>query len=480
MVTPKTPPYESKNIKVSDLLLDKTNPRFVEMFGANPAEDDLIRYMLNHEKAYEIADSILDLGYFHIDEALWVFSSEGGKYVVREGNRRLSAVKALADPEKFFGNKKNQLKLDELPCLIYTDENALDERIRQRHTSAIIRRWSRLAKAKYAKIMFDKGEKDQSSDLLKLLKLSSVYSAAQNIGMGKKLYDFLESDQKSAILERFFGPKELLKKYCGFYLSKNEVEILDENSFKRFLSALIKYTNHNNLTAKDISSNKKEEYLSEKFGLTPSNSDSEDSSPDNGNTENSEPQAGSHIDTPAIPVKPQAKTLGAVPLVSKRGSVQTYPHPKRKQLPPNIKKIIDELYKLDGKTSPNAKYAFIRVVFENVLKYVVENTRYCDASGKDIFLIDSRPLKDAKPNEKHPYTNFTLLKTNFTAIVKNKGIKNALNKFDMDGMNQVIHNYNSKISDRDAKKECDNLIPIIEFLLREEADLIAELDTSKL
>lgn len=476
MVTPKTPPYESKNIKVSDLLLDKTNPRFVEMFGANPAEDDLIRYMLKHEKANEIADSILDLGYFHIDEALWVFSSEGGKYIVREGNRRLSAVKALADPEKFFGNKKNQLKLDELPCLIYTDENALDERIRQRHTSEVIRGWSRLAQAKYAKMMFDKGKVDQSPFLLKL---SSVYSAAQNIGMGKRLYDFLENDKKSAILERFFAPAELLKKYCGFYFSKNEVKILDENSFKRFLSALIEYTNRNNLTAKDIYSDKKEEYLSENFGLTPSNSDSEDSSQDKGDTENSEPQAGSYIDTPVIPVKSQAKTLGAVS-VSKRGSVQTCPHPKRKQLPPNIKKIIDELYKLDGKSSPNAKYAFVRVVFENVLKYVVENTHYSDASGKDIFLIDSRPLKDAKPNEKHPYTNFTLLKTNFTAIVKNKGIKNALNKFDLDGMNQVIHNYNSKISDRDAKKECDNLIPIIEFLLREEADLIAELDTSKL
>lgn len=476
MVTPKTPPYESKNIKVSDLLLDKTNPRFVEMFGENPAEDDLIRYMLNHEKAYEIADSILDLGYFHIDEALWVFTSEGGKYVVREGNRRLSAVKALADSKKFFDNKKNQLKLDELPCLIYTDENALDERIRQRHTSEVIRGWSRLAQAKYAKMMFDKGKVDQSPVLLKL---SSVYSAAQNIGMGKRLYDFLESDKKSAVLERFFAPAELLKKYCGFYFSKNEVKILNENSFKRFLSALIEYTNRNNLTAKDVSSNNKEEYLSENFGLTPSNSDSEDSSPDNANTENSETQARSHIDTPAIPVKSQAKTLGAVS-VSKRGSVQTGPHPKRKQLPPNIKKIIDELYKLDGKSSPNAKYAFVRVVFENVLKYVVENTRYSDASGKDILLIDSKSLKNAKPNGKHPYTNFTLLKTNFTAIVKNKGIKNALNKFDLDGMNQVIHNYNSKISDRDTKKECDNLIPIIEFLLREEADLIAELDTSKL
>lgn len=476
MITPKTPPYEPKNIKVSDLLMDKTNPRFVEMFGDNPVEDDLINYMLKHEKADEIADSILDLGYFHTDEVLWVSLSEGGKYVVREGNRRLSAVKALADPEKFFGNKKNQLKLDELPCLIYTDEDALNKRIRQRHTGEIIRRWSRLAQAKYAKTMFDK-EKTYQSPIL--LKLSSIYSAAQTCGMGKKLYDFLESEKKSAILERFFTPKELLQKYCGFYFSKNEVNILNEKSFKNFLSALIEYTDRENLTAKDISGDSKEEYLSKKFGLTPSKSASEDQTPSNVNAGNGGIQTGSSISVPAIPGKTQSKLI-STPTSSKRGSVQTRPHPKRKQLLPNIRKIIDELYDMDGKKSPNAKYAFVRVVFENTLKYVVENTRYRDASGKDILLIDSNWLNAAKPTAKTPYINFTLLKTKFSDIVKNKGKRNALLKFDLDGMHQVIHNYNIKISDRDVGNACDNLIPIIEFLLQEEADLIAELDSSKL
>lgn len=474
MVTPKIPPYEPQNIKVSDLLLDRTNPRFVEIFGEKPSEDELIMYMLKHEKADEIADSILNLRYFHIDERLWVSPCEEGKYIVREGNRRLSAVKALADPEKFFCNKKNQLKLDELPCLIYTDEDALYERIRQRHTSEIIRGWSRLAQAKYAKMMFDKGKVDQSPVLLKL---SSIYSTAQNIGLGKKLYDFLENENKSAIIERFFSPKELLLKYCGFYFLKNEVKISDKKSFKHFLSVLIEYTNSNNLTAKDISSNNKEKYLSENFGLTPSNF--EDLSPNNINEEDGNIQPRRHIDAALIPGRSQTKTIGALPVL-KRSSVQRYPHPKRKQIPPNIKKIICELYDIDEKRSPNAKYAFVRVVFENVLKYVVEKTHYRDASGKDILLIDSRALKGAKHNEKYSYINFTKLKEKFTDIVNNKGIKNAMESLDLDKMNQVIHNYNKKISDMEAKSECDNLIPIIEFLLMDEADLIAELDTTKL
>ena len=57
-------------------------------------------------------------------------------------------------------------------------------------------------------------------------------------------------------------------------------------------------------------------------------------------------------------------------------------------------------------------------------------------------------------------------------------MQKALEAFDLDGMNQTIHNYNVKVEKSDAKKQTDNLIPIIEFLLQEEADLIAGLDTS--
>lgn len=47
----KEKPYECKELNVSDLILDKNNPRFVEIFKEEPSEDDLIKHMLNHEDA---------------------------------------------------------------------------------------------------------------------------------------------------------------------------------------------------------------------------------------------------------------------------------------------------------------------------------------------------------------------------------------------------------------------------------------------
>lgn len=471
----KVKPYECKELNVSDLILDKNNPRFVEIFKKGASEDDLIKHMLNHEDAKTIAENIQKEGYFYDDEALWVWAAENGKYVVREGNRRFAAVKALANPNKYFDGKLNKLVLEKLPCLIYSNEEVLDKRILEKHTKEDIRRWSRLAQAKYAKIMYGKGQKVQDS---KLLKLSSFYTAAQTHGLEKGLYSFLEKEGKAAILERFFEPKDLLKKYCGFYFKKNEIEIFDTKAFKKFLNVLIEYTKNNGLTAKDINKDNKEEYLSVRFGLAPleENHDAETSAPSS-TIEESESNNVSG-DTGIHPEQPNNSVAKSQQIPQKRGSVQKYPSIKRKQLSPNIYKIVKELYNMDGKSFPNAKYSFVRIVFENVLKYVLEKTEYSDASGKRISLKYTTPMKRGECKNSSGYDNFTNLKKNFISIVKNRGMQKALEAFDLDGMNQTIHNYNVKVEKSDAKKQTDNLIPIIEFLLQEEADLIAGLDTS--
>lgn len=133
---------------------------------------------------------------------------------------------------------------------------------------------------------------------------------------------------------------------------------------------------------------------------------------------------------------------------------------------------------MDGKSFPNAKYSFVRIVFENVLKYVLEETEYSDSSGKRISLINTKPMKQGKCINSVGYTNFTNLKDNFANIVIERGVKNALKAFDLNRMNQTIHNCKVKVGELDAKTQTDNLMPIIEFLLQEEADLIAGLDTS--
>lgn len=69
---------------------------------------------------------------------------KGDKYLVKDGNRRLSAVIALSD--KKYG--LDQLfPISELPVFIFDDEQDLDRRIAEKHSVSSFKEWSRIAKA---------------------------------------------------------------------------------------------------------------------------------------------------------------------------------------------------------------------------------------------------------------------------------------------------------------------------------------------
>ena len=79
-----------------------------------------------------------------------------------------------------------------------------------------------------------------------------------------------------------------------------------------------------------------------------------------------------------------------------------------------------------------------------------------------------------------PYTNFDTLKTKFTELITDTGIRKAFEDFDLQRPHQIIHNYNVRAIPTDSKALCDNLIPLIEFMLQEESDLLTSINMSKL
>ena len=77
--------------------------------------------MFNFENLEELIYRINSKGYEN-DEALWVIA-DGKDYIVKEGNRRLSALKVLADVKK-YKNKINLSKnytISPIRCCVYTD-----------------------------------------------------------------------------------------------------------------------------------------------------------------------------------------------------------------------------------------------------------------------------------------------------------------------------------------------------------------------
>ena len=151
----------------------------------------------------------------------------------------------------------------------------------------------------------------------------------------------------------------------------------------------------------------------------------------------------------------------------------------KKKIPSALENLIKECYDLNEINFANAKTALSRVTFECTLKYVIENTRY---NGKKTLNQANkiRPAYYTNNNKKRAYTNFDEMKNKFTDLIEDTGMKKAFENFKLQTPHQIIHNYNVRAIPSDSKALCDNLIPLLEFLLQEEIDLINSLDLSKL
>ena len=79
-----------------------------------------------------------------------------------------------------------------------------------------------------------------------------------------------------------------------------------------------------------------------------------------------------------------------------------------------------------------------------------------------------------------PYTNFDILKSKFTELITDIGIRKAFENFDIQNPHQIIHNYRVVAVPENAKALCDNLIDLLEFMLQAETGLIESLDLQKL
>ena len=99
--------WPTRRLSVARLLLDKRNPRLGRETGVETPRE-IVQYLFDHDKALDVADSIATHGYFENEPLLAV--SEGGRYVVVEGNRRLAALKALDDPDLLQGKMRNKVK----------------------------------------------------------------------------------------------------------------------------------------------------------------------------------------------------------------------------------------------------------------------------------------------------------------------------------------------------------------------------------
>lgn len=142
-------------IPTDQLTFDRKNPRLIEFsISSKTPESEIVSILWDAMDALEIVHSIAQHGFFEHEPL--IVSHEDGKNVVIEGNRRLTAVKALLNPKWAEKNNISNLPsisdavretLVELPVIIQPRDKAW-KFLGFKHINGP-QKWSSFAKAQY-------------------------------------------------------------------------------------------------------------------------------------------------------------------------------------------------------------------------------------------------------------------------------------------------------------------------------------------
>src|SRR5438552_5014365 len=157
---------KSSEAAAGELLLDDENPRLPEELKAR-TQKSLLQWMANEYNTVEVAQSIAEHGYF--DSEPMIAIRRGKKYVVIEGNRRLTALKLLLDDklrhaldieeEEKWDDLASDVEIeDRFPIHVANNRQAVAPIIGYRHIAGI-EPWEPWAKARFIARQVEKERK---------------------------------------------------------------------------------------------------------------------------------------------------------------------------------------------------------------------------------------------------------------------------------------------------------------------------------
>ena len=210
-----------RKIPVEELELDLQNPRLPKSKHSSSVTD-IINYMLLEASTLELMLAIGENGFFE-GEQLLVVPQANGKFKVVEGNRRLTSVMLLNNPElatvkkaavKQVFEEADYKPIEELPCLVFEEEKDIRKYLGYRHVTGV-KSWGLSEKARYLHELYQ-------SQFSELPFQEACYEIAKTIGSIKnyicrvlvayQVYLYIED-------EDYFGIKGLddTSFYVGYY-----------------------------------------------------------------------------------------------------------------------------------------------------------------------------------------------------------------------------------------------------------------------
>jgi hypothetical protein len=199
----------TRYVSIDQLKFDQNNPRLPTTVDASD-DNAVLEYMLDDGNIIELMGSIGVQGYSE-NEPLIVVADSDGMFTVVEGNRRLTALKLLRNPDLAPTNR-NQVqaasdeateKPEAVPVLVYPDRKDVLEYLGFRHITGV-KPWGSLEKAKYLyQLKGTLGNLPTDQLYRRLAKIiGSRSDYVERLLSGYSVYDTI-------VQEHFFGIKNL-------------------------------------------------------------------------------------------------------------------------------------------------------------------------------------------------------------------------------------------------------------------------------
>lgn len=219
--------WPQKKILVTSLRLDTQNPRLTES-GKKITQPEIINYLIEHEKVIDLAKGIARQGYF-LNEQPIVYK-EGDKFIVLEGNRRVTACKILINPDLVKSNGKRKVVkaltedfdislIAKLNVFVAPSREEADIMIVNRHRGgSIIEKWDVTKHDRFLHNRYIGGEKIEvmaqkfampKSEVKKSLQRFNVFSEMNKLDIEEKYKSVLQGEVKFNMtnVERVYDSK---------------------------------------------------------------------------------------------------------------------------------------------------------------------------------------------------------------------------------------------------------------------------------
>lgn len=439
--------YQRKLIDISLLNVNIENPRF-EMVGN---QRDAIKIMIGDQKdkLIKLANDIVNEG-LNPGDPIFITKHEklDGEYNVLEGNRRVTALKLLENPEliseknksllnrfKNLSEQYSKVAIEKIPCILFENENEAEHWIELKHTGQNdgvgTVGWDAQQKAR-----FDERVKGNSSYALQIIDFLEKEESVES-----DVKDNLKK-VKSSSLQRLAADPDF-RRMAGIDIKDGKVITRYEPAeVAKPLSKAVNDLLKRDFTVKDIYYKDDRLNYLETFKKTDLPDKTQELA---GDWELISTIPPKKVEKQKVNGKKQKKSKS---IISKRHTII----PKSTIIPisqPRVNKIYHELKDLDVKEFENAGAITFRVFIELSMDSYIEKN---PIAGTNINSKLSHKLRSvAKDLEDKNILDKPKLKGAYTAATMKDSI------FSIDTFNAFVHNKDFNPESESLKKNWDNL-----------------------